>query len=142
MKKKPSLGELIRIRRESIGLSQRELGSRAGVTASHIAYIECGRRRPSYTLLFRLGQGLNLSRRELFFLAYPEATTLFDPMPEGQTQRAAWDRFLAVARRYNVTADELAVLRKISQLGKISSPSKYLSILNSIRQSLEQEPDA
>jgi transcriptional regulator with XRE-family HTH domain len=139
MKKNPSLGEVIRIKREAIGLSQRQLGRRAGVTASHIAYIECGRRRPSYSLLFRLGKGLNLSHTELFFLAYPEAAPLFSPMTASQKRQAAWGRFVAVARRYSVTPTELAVLRKISHLGKISSPSSYLSILNSIRQSLQPD---
>ena len=139
MKKKQSLGELIRIRRDAIGLSQRELGRRAGVTASHIAYIECGRRRPSYSLLFRLGEGLNLGHKEMFFLAYPEAATLFSPPTEDQKHQAAWQRFLAVARRYSVTPDELTVLRKISQLGKICSPNSYFSILNSIRQSIEPD---
>lgn len=118
-------------------MSQRDLGRRADVTASHIAYIECGRRRPSYTLLFRLGQGLGLGRQELFLLAYPEAAPLLQPGRQKQDREAAWRRFVAVARRYSVTPRELAVLREISKLGKISSPNSYLSILNSIRQSLE-----
>lgn len=139
MNKKPSLGEVIRIKREAVGLSQRQLGRRSGVTASQIAYIECGRRRPSYSLLFRLGQGLNLGHRELFLLAYPEAAPLILPLTPGQQRQAAWRGFVAVARRYSVTPAELALLRKISQLGKISSPSSYLSILNSIRQSLAPE---
>lgn len=137
MKKKRPLGEVIRSRREAIGISQRELGRRAGVTASHIAYIEAGRRRPSYTLLFRLGQGLNLGRQDLFLLAYPEAAPLILPLPHSQDREVAWRRFVAVARRYSVTPRELSVLRKISRLGRISSPNAYLSILNSIRQSLE-----
>jgi transcriptional regulator with XRE-family HTH domain len=137
MKKKRSLGEIIRTRRETIGLSQRELGRRAGVTASHIAYIESGRRRPSYTLLFRLGQGLNLGQQELFLLAYPEAVPLLLSLPEDHNRRSAWRRFVATARRYSVTPRELSILREISKLGKISSPNSYLSILNSIRQSLE-----
>jgi transcriptional regulator with XRE-family HTH domain len=131
------LGEVIKLRRESIGLSQRQLGRRAGVTASHIAYIEAGRRRPSYSLLFRLGQGLNLGSQELFLLAYPEAALLIAPLPESHDPESAWRRFEAIARRYSVTAAELAVLRKISRIGRISSPHSYLSILNSIRQSLE-----
>ena len=135
MKKKQPLGELIRKRREAIGLSQRELGRRAGVTASHIAYIESGRRRPSYTLLFRLGQGLNLGRQDLFLLAYPEAAPLL--LPHSQDREGAWRRFVAISRRYSVTPRELSVLRKISRMGRISSPNAYLSILNSIRQSLE-----
>ena len=139
MKKKPSLGEIIRIRREVIGLSQRQLGRRAGVTASHIAYIECGRRRPSYSLLVRMARGLNLGHKELFLLAYQEAAPLILPLTDGQMRQSAWHRFVAVARRFSVTPSELAVLRKISQLGKISSPSSYFLILNSIRQSLQPE---
>ena len=48
MKKKRRLGELIRIRRVARGLSQRDLARSVGVTASHVALIESGRRRPSY----------------------------------------------------------------------------------------------
>jgi transcriptional regulator with XRE-family HTH domain len=118
-------------------MSQRELGRRAGVTASHIAYIEAGRRRPSYTLLFRLGQGLNMSRPDLFFLAYPEAAPLIFPLSQRPDSRAAWRRFVALAPRYSVTPGEFSVLRKVSRLGKISSPYSYLSVLNSIRQSFE-----
>jgi transcriptional regulator with XRE-family HTH domain len=137
MKKKRPLGEVIRTRREVIGLSQRELGYRAGVTASHIAYIEAGRRRPSYTLLFRLGQGLNLSRQDLFLIAYPEAAPVLLPLPQKQDRKGTWHRFVAIAPRYSVTPGEMSVLREISKLGKISSPTSYVSILNSIRQSFE-----
>jgi transcriptional regulator with XRE-family HTH domain len=136
MKKKKSLGELLRIRREALGLSQRQLGRRAGVTASHIAYIESGRRRPSYSLLFRIGQGMNLGYKDLFLLAYPEAAMLFSPLTGSQKRQDGWERFIAVSRRYSVTPTEVEVMRKISRLGKISSSRSYLSILNSIRQSI------
>lgn len=130
---------MIRASREAIGLSQRELGRRLGVTASHVAYIESGRRRPSHFLLFRLARCLQLNRQELFLVAYPElAPPLTLPLSPTEDREAAWRRFLAVSGRYSVTPGELAVLRKISRLGKIS-PNSYFGILNSIRQSLETD---
>jgi transcriptional regulator with XRE-family HTH domain len=137
MKKKRRLGELIRASRESSGLSQRELGRRVGVTASQVAYIEGGKRRPSHTLLLRLARSLQLNRQELIAAAYPELVKL--PPPPTRDREAAWRRFVAVSGRYSVTPRELAVLRKISRVGKITSPNNYFWILNSIRQSFEDD---
>jgi transcriptional regulator with XRE-family HTH domain len=140
MNKKRPLGELIRIRRETSGLSQRELGRSVGVTASHIAFIESGKRRPSHTLLFRLARSLQLDQQELLLTSNPEfaSLTLFRPRTE-ESRAATWRRFVASAGRYSVTPGELAVLRKVFQLGKISSPNSYFWILNSIRQSFEED---
>jgi transcriptional regulator with XRE-family HTH domain len=137
--KKRTLGELIKARRDAIGLSQRELGRSLGVTASHVAYIESGARRPSHTLLFRLASSLGIDRKELFLAAYPEMAPLLSPLPPTENREVTWRRFAAVAARHSVTPEEMAVLRKISRLGKISSPDSYLWILNSIRQSLEAD---
>jgi transcriptional regulator with XRE-family HTH domain len=137
--KKRKLGELIKARREAIALSQRELGHGIGVTASHIAYIESGARRPSHTLLFRLARRLDMDRQELLMAAYPELAPLLSPLPPTENRQGAWRRFVAVAPRYAVTPEEMAVLRKISRLGKISSPDSYVWILNSVRQSLETD---
>jgi len=137
--KKRKLGEVIKARRDAIGLSQRELGRGLGVTASHVAYIESGARRPSHTLLFRLARILGIDRQELFLAAYPELAPLMLPVPPTENHDAVWRRFVAVAARYSVTPQEMAVLRKISRLGKISSPDSYIWILNSIRQSFETD---
>jgi transcriptional regulator with XRE-family HTH domain len=139
MKEKRRLGEIIRARREASGLSQRELGRCVGVSAAYVAYIESGTRRPSHTLLFRLTRELHLNQREIFLLAYPEVAPLIFRLPPGEKREAVWRRFVAVAGRYSVTPGELAVLRKISRLGRISSPNSYFWILNSIRQSLEAD---
>jgi transcriptional regulator with XRE-family HTH domain len=135
MKKKRRLGEMIRASREAIGLSQRELGRSVGVTASHIACIESGKRRPSHFLLFRLARRLGINRQELFLVAWPELSPLILPTLPTDNREAAWRSFVAVAGRYSVTPKEMAVLREISRLGKISSLNSYFWILNSIRQS-------
>ncbi|MDO8431895.1 MAG: helix-turn-helix transcriptional regulator [Candidatus Binatus sp.] len=141
MKKQRRLGEVIKARRTAIDISQRELAHRVGVEGSHIAFIEAGRRRPSLALLFRLAQNLDIDQQELFLLAYPNAAAFIEPKdaPLAESREAVWRRFLATAPRYSVTAGELAILRKICLLGRISSPSAYRSILNSIRQAFETD---
>jgi transcriptional regulator with XRE-family HTH domain len=139
MKKKRRLGDLIRIRRGAMGLSQRDLARSVGVTASHIAFIESGRRRPSYSLLFGLARSLQLNQQELFLAAYPELEPLKLPRPPTESREATWNRFVAGAHRYSVMPGEIAVLRKISRLGKITSANSYFWILNSIRQSFEED---
>jgi transcriptional regulator with XRE-family HTH domain len=139
VKKKRRLGDLIRVRREASGLSQHELGRSVRVTASHVAFIESGRRRPSHLLLFRLARSLQLNRQELLLTAYPELAQLTLPRPRTESRESTWSRFVAGAGRYSVTPGELAVLRKISRLGKISDPKAYFRILNSIRQSFAED---
>jgi transcriptional regulator with XRE-family HTH domain len=139
MKKKQRLGNLIRVRREASGLSQRELGLSLGITASHVAYIESGGRRPSHSLLFELARSLQLNRQELILTAYPELAQLTLPRPRTESREATWSRFITGAGRYSVTPGEMAVLRKISRLGKISDPKAFFWILNSIRQSFSED---
>lgn len=136
MKKKPRLGQLIRASRESAGLTQRELGRSLGVTASHIAYIESGARRPSRSVVLRLARSLRINRQELIQAAYPELAPSIRPTGD---HKEAWRRFVAVARQHSVTPREMAVMRQISLIGKIPSSNSYLFILNTIRQSLEAE---
>ena|SRR5271167_108631 len=139
MKKKRHLRDVIKARRDAVGLSQRELARSVGVTASHIAYIESGRRRPSHTLLFQLARSLGLDQQELFSAAYPELKSLMTAAPPAGKREDAWRSFVAVADRHAVTPKEMSVLRQISRLGRISLPESYFSILNSIRQSFEAD---
>jgi transcriptional regulator with XRE-family HTH domain len=136
VKKKLRLGQLIRARRESAGLSQRELGRSLGVTASHIAYIESGARHPSSIVVLRLAQTLRIDRQTIILAAYPE---LAESIPATVDHKQGWRDFVAVARQHSVTPREMAVMRQISLIGKISSARSYLFILNSIRQSLEAD---
>jgi transcriptional regulator with XRE-family HTH domain len=55
-------GESVKKHRAALGLSQRDMAAELGIKASHVAYIENSRRRPSIDLLLRMVQitGLNL----------------------------------------------------------------------------------
>ena len=136
MKKKPRFGQLIKASRQSAGLSQRELGRSVGVTASHIAYIESGTRHPSRSVVLRLAETLRIDRQELIRAAYPE---LAPSIASNDNHKQAWRGFVAVARRHSVTPREMTVMRQISLIGRISSSSSYLFILNTIRQSLDSD---
>ncbi len=121
-------------------MTQRDLADRIGVEASHIAYIENDQRRPSLTLVRRLADTLMLDRRELFFLAHPEAKHLVGSLagaaPAKRTDDA-WRRFASNRRalkRHGVTRAELRLLKQVSLLEHVSSPGHFLFILNSIRQ--------
>ena len=50
MKQMNKLGEFLKTRREALGLTQRSLAQKLGVEASHVAFIESGRRKPSLKL--------------------------------------------------------------------------------------------
>lgn len=141
--KKKTLGGVIKDRREFLRLTQRELATKLGVKASHVAYLENGRRGPSLGLLKRLSEVLGVKKEDLFLLAHPEAKDLIagNGRPE-KGARDAWREFAgdrSLQARYQVTPAELRVLKQVSTLGRVSSPRHFLFILNSIRQAVEEE---
>lgn len=142
MKKTTTVGAAIKQARESLGLTQRGLAAEVGVKASHIAYIEGDRRRPSLPLLRKLARVLGLNRREMLFLTYPDAKFLIDDETRALKQKeGAWEQFAsnrATLRRYSVTRDELRVLKEVSLLEHVSSPRHFLFVLNAIRQAGER----
>jgi transcriptional regulator with XRE-family HTH domain len=71
MKRKSEFGNTIRRRRQAFGYSQRQLARLVGVQASHIAYLENGRRLPSLSLLIRLAEELNVRPGKLALQAFP-----------------------------------------------------------------------
>ena len=141
---KKTLGQILKARRETIGLSQRELARRLGVKASHVGYLETGRRRPSLSLLSRLGDVLGLEPEPLFLLAHPEAKALLtrcEPVRRPSRDHS-WKTFRGdkgLLMRNRVTRGELRVLSEVNALGRISSPRHYLFILNAIRQAVDEE---
>lgn len=142
MKKQTTFGAAIKEARESLGLTQRRLAAEVDVKASHIAYIEGNRRRPSLPLLRKLVFVLGLNRREMLFLSYPDAKFLIDDAP-GVAKRGkqAWGEFTsnrAMLRRYGITRGELKVLKEVSLLQHVSSPRHFLFVLNAIRQAGER----
>lgn len=136
---KKTLGKVVKEARDALRLTQRELAASVDVKASHIAYIENNHRRPSLSLLRRLVEALGLDRREVLFLAHPDAKYLIgDSAIPGKAKAGdAWKQFAAnhaMLRRHNVSPAELRVLKQVSLLEDVSNPRHFLFILNSIRQ--------
>jgi transcriptional regulator with XRE-family HTH domain len=143
--KKETLGQVLKQRREAYALTQRELARKLGVKASHVAYLENGRRRPSLSLLARLADTLELNKQRLFLLTHPEAEGIIGARAETSPAKKAdnaWRKFAGnrgMLARHKVTDQELKVLQKVNMLGRVSAPSQFLFILNSIRQAVEEE---
>jgi transcriptional regulator with XRE-family HTH domain len=141
MKQTKSLGKILKERRTQLGLTQRALADQVAIKASHVAYIESGRRRPSLPLLERIATALDLDRRELFVLAHPEAKGIIDstaqPKPEPPPTTAnAWQQFVndrSLLARYNVTQRELKALKQLSLLGYVLTSREFLAILSLVR---------
>lgn len=87
MKSHKTLGEIVKHRRQTRGLTQRQLAEMLGVKGSHIAYLESGRRKPSLALLKRLADVLELDRWQLFLLAHPEAKSLMSSRADAAPRR-------------------------------------------------------
>ncbi len=141
---KKTLGQVLKARRETLGLSQRELARRLSVKASHVGYLETAQRRPSLPLLARLGDVLRLETEPLFLLAYPEAKALLkrrapDHTPSRDHSWKTFSRDKDLQMRNKVTRGELRVLSQVNGLGKISSPRHYLFILTAIRHAVDEE---
>jgi transcriptional regulator with XRE-family HTH domain len=148
MRKKNSgettFGSSIKGQRGALGLTQRELASELGVKASYISYLEKNQRRPSITVLNRLGEVLGLERAELLMLAYPETRAMVDGGKEKSAaqRRDAWKLFSenrALLRQYRVNREELNTLKRVNMMGRVGSPRDFLFVLMAIRQALAKE---
>jgi transcriptional regulator with XRE-family HTH domain len=56
-----ALGDAIRNSREEAHLSQKELGARAGLHATHVSGLERGARNPTYETLAQIAEALDMS---------------------------------------------------------------------------------
>jgi transcriptional regulator with XRE-family HTH domain len=143
--KKKTLEHVLKQRRQLLGLTQRELAAKLGVKASHVAYLENGRRRPSLSLLKRLADVMGLDRESTFLMAHPEARALLSRREAGTRANRgenAWRNFLkdrALHARHRIKPSEIRVLKQVNLLGEVSSPRQFLFILNSIRQAVDEE---
>jgi transcriptional regulator with XRE-family HTH domain len=138
MKNTNQLGDLVRSRREGLGLTQRSLAAKLGVEPSHVAFIESGRRKPSLRLVARVADILRVDRQNLLVLAHPEAKPLLaGAEPEkGKKANPSWQRFIKnheLLARYHVTDRELQILEHVSLLGTVHSAKEFLAILTLIR---------
>ena len=139
-----TFGSSIKGQRFALGLTQRELASELGVKASYISYLEKDQRRPSITVLNRLGEVLGLERSELLMLAYPETREMVNGGHGhgNQKRSSAWKEFSenrTLLRKYRLTRDELGTLRRINTMGKVGSSRDFLFVLMAIRQALSKE---
>jgi putative transcriptional regulator len=143
MHQKNGLGRLIKDKRKELNLTQRELAKRLGVQASHVAYLENGKRKPSLALMLRLEQALGVSRRRIFLLSHPEAASVVNPsdgaapheQPADKWRRSFSDR--AFLKRHRVTRRELLVFKELGNIGYILSRHQKLAILTLIREPLD-----
>jgi len=139
-----TFGKVLKQARQALGLSQQSLAQKLGVRASHIGYLEQGRRRPSLSLLNALADALGLEKERLFVLSHPEAQNLISSFANKRTdekKRDTWQQLLedkALLARNQVTPNELKVLSHITLLGSVFEPRDYLFILNCIRQAVKE----
>ena len=135
---KRTLGSVVKEARDGARMTQRDLAAAIGVKASHIAYIENGHRKPSISLINRLGETLGLDAKELLVLAHPEAKQIVDgDRPSGKKGDEAWPRFVsnqALLRRHAITQGELKILKQVATLEQVAHPGHFIFILNAIRQ--------
>ena len=140
--KKRTLGSIVKEARDGARMTQRDLAAAIRVKASHIAYIENGRRRPSISLINRLSETLGLSARELLVLAHPEAKQIIDgARPPAKKGDGAWPRFVsnqALLKRHAITKGELKMLKQVAMLSQVAHPGHFIFILNAIRQAAGQ----
>ena len=140
--KKRTLGSVVKEARDSARMTQRDLAAAVGIKASHVAYIENSRRRPSISLINRLAETLGLSAKELLVLAHPEARQIVDgERPAGKRADSAWRLFAsnkALIRRNGVSPDELKMLKQVSMLSHVAHPGHFIFILNAIRQAARE----
>ncbi len=140
MKSPKTLGEIVKHRRQARGLTQRQLAEMLGVKGSHVAYLESGRRKPSFALIKHLADVLELDPQHLFLLAHPEAKSLLgssaDLVPLEDPAKA-WQRFVSsktLRARYHITAREIQALKHLSLLGYVLTEREFLAVLTLIRQ--------
>jgi len=136
----------LKSQREILGLTQRELALKLDVKASHVAYLEKDRRRPSLGLVSRIANVLGLEKEALFLLAHPEASSLLSERREAaapdRNPDQVWRDFTsnkAMLARHQVKPSELKVLSQVNLLGKVAAPRHFFFILNAIRQAVEEE---
>jgi transcriptional regulator with XRE-family HTH domain len=139
-----TFGQVLKQARHSLGLSQQTLARKLGVRASHVGYLEQGRRRPSLKLLKSLADTLGVDKERLFLLSHPEAKDLIEDNARKRRSSGKGNAYQelvadkAALVRNNVTSKELKVLSHITLLGSVLQPRDYLFILNSIRQAVKK----
>ena len=135
---KSSFGQMIRDRRRQLELTQDELARRIRTSTPYIGHIESGKRHPSDEILTRIADVLGFDRRELFFIANPNAKAMLTPKSEA-SEVSAWDEFRTdeqLHQLHQINPRELDMLSQVAMMGEVRSSRDFIYILNTIRQSL------
>jgi transcriptional regulator with XRE-family HTH domain len=72
------MGEVIASRRKNLGMSQKQLSTRAGIDRAYLSHLETGRTNPSIEVLMKVAAGLKLKPSRLLALC-ERATVPEDP---------------------------------------------------------------
>jgi transcriptional regulator with XRE-family HTH domain len=137
-KRERSFGQVIRDRRRQLDLTQQEVARRIKTSTPYVGHLESAKRHPSDKVISRLAETLGLERRDLFFLANPDAVELL-MVREPSSKRSAWDEFRAderTRRLHAITPDEMDMLSGIASMGEVNSPRDFIYILNTVRHAL------
>jgi len=143
MSQKNGLGRLIKQKRHELALTQRALADQLGVEASHVAYLEGGKRKPSLTLMARFEDALGISRQQIFLLSHPEAAGVVNRSDRIQIRKPSagdWHQLVtdrAFVKRHRITRRELQAFKELSLLGYVLSRHQLLAILTMIREPQE-----
>jgi transcriptional regulator with XRE-family HTH domain len=136
--KERNFGQVIRERRRQLDLTQEEVARRIKTSTPYVGHLESGKRHPSDKVLTRLADVLLLDRRELFFLANPQAADLVKNQEQRDT-KSAWAEFRNDARLrriHNISDQEMEALSRVALMGDVRSKHDFIYILNTIRQAL------
>ncbi len=135
---KAGFGQMIRDRRRQLELTQEELARRIKTSTPYIGHIESGKRRPSDAILTRIADVLGFDRRELFFMANPNARALLTPKSK-PAENSAWEEFRNDQQAHQVhqiNPREFDMLSQVALMGDVRSSRDFIYILNTIRQAL------
>ncbi len=131
-------GQTIRSRRRQNNLTQAQVARRVGASTPYVGHLESGKRHPSDSILTRLADALGFDRRELFFLANPDAKELFSAA-ERESGNSAWEEFrkdTALIRAHGIIEKEMNMLSQVALLGQVRNSREFIYILNTVRQAL------
>ncbi len=138
MNDRMSFGQMIRDRRRQLELTQDELARRIRTSTPYIGHIESGKRHPSDEILTRMADVLGFDRRELFFIANPNARAMLIPKADGNNT-SAWEEFRRdgqLHQLHQINSREWDMLSQVAMMGEVRSSRDFIYILNTIRQSL------
>lgn len=132
-----SFGDIIRERRRKLDLTQNTVAHRIQTSTPYIGHLEAGKRHPSDKVIGRLAAVLGLDRRELFFLANPEAHQLVEQA--GRNRRSSWEAFRGdtqMRRLHSITHEEMELLSRVAAMGEVGSPRDFVYVLTTVRHAL------